>query len=157
MERYYRPIIPSDGNFDEKKFSGFVEFQKPGVKEAILATGFTYTDFAHWIFDERLYPLNTVRLLPRILKNDEAKKTFLKEGARKAANVLERPDVSKALTDADVASLARGLSLRILKMSFAESQAIKQDPGGETAQELIQVLDNLRGLLGMLGLDSEQT
>lgn len=155
MERYYRPIIPSDGNFDTKKFSGFVELQKPGIKDAILHAKFNYTDFAHWIYDEKIYPLNTVRLLPRILKNEEARRAFLKEGARKAATLLERPDVSKALTDADLATLARALNIRLLKMPWGEAQALKQDPGGETAQELVQALENLRGLLGQLGLDPE--
>lgn len=155
MERFYRPIIPSDGNFDTKKFSGFVELQKPGVKEAIFNARFTLNDFAHWIYDERLYPLNTVRLLPRILKNEEARKVFLKEGARRAAALLERPDVSKALTDADIATIARALNIRILKMSWVEAQAMKQDPGGETAQELIQALENLRAFLGPLGLDPD--
>lgn len=155
MERYFRPIIPSDGNFDTKKFSGFVELQKPGVKEAIFAARFTLTDFAQWIYDERLYPLNAVRLLTRILKNDEARKVFLKEGARKAATLLERPDVSKALTDADIATIARALNIRVLKMPWGEAQSIRQDPGGEAAQELVQALENLRGLLGQLGLDPE--
>lgn len=160
MERYYRPLVPSDGNFDTKKFSGFVEFQKPGIKEAILSAKFSFSDFAQWIYDERLYPLNTVRLLPRILKNDEAKRVFLKQaadggGARKAAPLLERPDVSKALTDADIATLARALNIRILKMPFGESQALKEDRGGEAAQELLQAFENLRDLVGMLGLDPE--
>ncbi len=70
MERFYRPIIPSDGNFDTKKFSGFVELQKAGVKEAIFGARLTVGDFAQWIYDERLYPLNKVRILPRILKNE---------------------------------------------------------------------------------------
>jgi hypothetical protein len=160
MERYYRPQLPSDGNFDAKKFSGFVELQKPGIKEAILKSGFGYADFAQWIIDERLYPLNMVRVLPRILKHDDARKLFLKPkkdggGARPAAAILERPDVSKALSDADIGTVARALNIRILKMPFQESLAIKQDPGGETAQELVQALENLRSFLGQLGLDPE--
>ena len=33
MEKYYRPVV-DEGNFDTSRFSGFVELQKPGVKEA---------------------------------------------------------------------------------------------------------------------------
>lgn len=160
MERYYRPLIPSDGNFDTKKFSGFVELQKPGIKEAIFDAGFSVSDFARWIYDERLYPLNMVRRLPRILRNDEARKVFLKlpadgGGARNAEKLLERPDLGKALTDADVGTLARALNIRILKMPFAESNALKQDPGGDAAQELLQAYENLRDLLSMIGLEPE--
>ena len=76
-------LIPSDGNFDTKKFRGFVELQKPGIKEAIFAARFTLTDFAHWIYEERIYPLAMVRRLPHILRHDEARKVFLKEDARR--------------------------------------------------------------------------
>lgn len=152
MERYYRDVVPDDGSFDTKKFSGFVELQKPGIKEAISTAGFTLHDFAKWVFEEKLYPLNTVRMLPRILKNAEAKRVFLKEGARKAATVLEKPDFSKTLLDADVTQLSRALNIKILKMPFAEMQSLKQDPGGDTAQELVQALENLQGLLTQLDL-----
>lgn len=160
MERYYRPLIPSDGNFDTKKFSGFVELQKLGIKEAIFEAGFSLKDFAQWIYDERLYPLNTVRRLPRILRHQEARKVFLKPkedggGARNAEKLLEQPDLGKALTDADVGTLARALNVRILKMPFAESNALKQDAGGDAAQELLQAYENLRDLLSMIGLEPE--
>ena len=63
MEAYYRPVVPDDGSFDTSRFSGFVELQKPGVKEAIAKAGFDLSDFAKWIHDEKLYPLYTVRWL----------------------------------------------------------------------------------------------
>lgn len=159
MERYYRPLIPSDGNFDTKKFSGFVELQKPGIKEAVFEAGYSVNDFAQWVIDERLYPLNMVRRLPRILKHEDAKKVFLKlprdgGGARNADKLLDRPDLSKALTEADVGTLARALNVRILKMPFTESNALKQDPGGDAAQELVQAYENLRDLLSMIGIES---
>lgn len=154
MEKYYRDVVPDDGNFDTKKFSGFVELQKPGVKEAIMSAGFTPTDFARWVFEEKLYPLNTVRMLPRLLKHDEARKVFLKEGARKAASVLDRPDLGKTLVDATVGQLSASLSMKILKMPFVEMQGLKQDPGGETAQELVQAFETLQGLLIQLDLIS---
>lgn len=152
MENYYRDVVPDDGSFDTKKFSGFVELQKPGIKEAILSASFTLHDFARWVFEEKIYPLNTVRMLPRILKHEEARKVFLKEGARKAAMVLEKPDLSKTLMDADVTQLARALNIKILKMPFVEMQSLRQDPGGDSAQELVQALENLQGLLEQLDL-----
>jgi hypothetical protein len=109
MEQYYRAIIPDEGNFDVRRFSGFVELQKPGIKEAILKAKFGLSDFARWIYEEKLYPLNHVRLLPRILRNPKATEIFLKQGSRKAEAVLEKPDLNKALVDAGIAQLARGL------------------------------------------------
>ena len=49
MEKHYRDVIPEDGKFDTTRFSGFVELQKPGIKEAILAANYSLTDFARWI------------------------------------------------------------------------------------------------------------
>ncbi|MGH9444451.1 MAG: hypothetical protein ACRD3O_01745 [Terriglobia bacterium] len=77
MEAHYRPAV-AEGNFDTSRFSGFVELQKPNVKKAILEAGFTLRDFAEWVRDEKVYPLNTVRMLPRILRNPKARDAFLK-------------------------------------------------------------------------------
>ena len=49
MEQHYRPVLGDDGAFDTTRFSGFVELQKPGIKQAITATGFDLSDFARWI------------------------------------------------------------------------------------------------------------
>ena len=59
METYYRPIISDDGDFDTTRFSGFVELQKPGVKQAVAQAGFNLMDFATWIRDSKLFPLRT--------------------------------------------------------------------------------------------------
>jgi hypothetical protein len=32
MEKYYRPLLQDKSEFDPRRFSGFVELQKPGVK-----------------------------------------------------------------------------------------------------------------------------
>jgi hypothetical protein len=153
MEIYYRKVIPDDGDFDTKKFSGFVELQKPGIKEALIKHGYTITDFAEWIYKERLYPLNTVRILPRILQNPAAKAIFLKEGARKAEAVLSKPDLSKALGDADLPQLASALSAAIRALPWADHQRISADPGGQAAQALSEALQELQTLAASLNLD----
>ena len=104
MEEHYRPIVGDDGSFDTTRFSGFIELQKPGLKQAITAAGFTLSDFARWIHDGKLYPLQKVRVLPRILRNDKAREIFIRQGARKAEAVLERPDLSKTLQEAESAN-----------------------------------------------------
>jgi hypothetical protein len=112
MEKYYRPLV-SDADFDTTRFSGFVELQKPGIKEAIAKANFTLTDFSQWIQDEKLYPLNAVRALPRILGNPKAKETFFSDGAREALKLLDKPDLSKALTEARVEQLAQALTAAV--------------------------------------------
>lgn len=139
MEKYYREALENDTDFDATRFSGFVELQKPGIKDAIFKEKFTLVDFSHWIIDSKIYPLATVRQLPRILKHSEAKKIFLKEGARKATSVLDKPELSKSLQEADLSQLSRTLVDKLLKIAYVEVKKLKADP------ESLQ-LENLREL-----------
>lgn len=140
MEEYYKQVLPDDGIFDVTRFSGFVELQKPGIKEAILDAGFTLTDFARWIHEEKLYPLNTVRALPRILRKPQAKEVFIHEGAKAAIQALDKPDMGKALQEANIAQLAQALAQAIYGLPWKEAQKIRSDPGTEAGQALSEAL-----------------
>ena len=146
MESYYRPVV-QEGSFDTSRFSGFVELQKPNVKQSIAETGFTLTNFAEWIRDQKLYPLHTVRMLPRILKNQKAREAFLKHDARRAAELLERPALSKALSEANLGQLAAALTQAVYQLPWLEAEKLRKDPDGDTAQLLHETLDALRGVL----------
>lgn len=148
METHYRPIV-QEGSFDTSRFSGFVELQKPNVKQAIAESGFTLGDFSAWIRDEKIYPLNTVRLLPRILKHKKAREEFIKHDARHAADFLEQPTLSKALADASLAQLAHALTQVIYKLPWPEKDKLCKDPNGEATQTLHEAVDALIGLLNL--------
>ncbi len=152
MEQHYRPVLGDDGAFDTTRFSGFVELQKPGIKQAISATGFDLSDFAKWIHEGKVYPLQKVRVLPRILRNHRAREIFLKHGARKAEAVLERPDINRTLQDAELGQLAQALIARIASLPFREHERIRNDLGGDTAQTLIEAQTELTNLTKSLGL-----
>ena len=62
--------------------------QKNNVKTALSQAGFEISDFAKWIFDKKIDPLNTVRALPKILKSKKAQQIFLKKGATEAIRRL---------------------------------------------------------------------
>ena len=152
MEQYYRPLVGDDGEFDTTRFSGFVELQKQGIKQAVSAAGFDLNDFSRWIHEGKLYPLQKVRVLPRILRNDEARAIFLKYGARKAESVLEKPDLNRTLLEAEVGQLCRALVDRIASLPFSEHQRIESDIGGETAQAIIEAHSDLTSLLKSIGV-----
>ena len=151
MEKYYRPLV-GEGSFDSTRFSGFVELQKHGVKQAISAKGYTLSDFSEWIHTKRLYPLNKVRILPRILRNDKACEVFLAKDIRQAEKLLDRPQLDNALESADIEQLARALSDKIGALQFDHFERIRNDPGGETAQTLIEAHSGLTTLLKSLDL-----
>jgi hypothetical protein len=150
MEKYYRPLV-DEGNFDTSRFSGFVELQKPGVKEAVAKSGYTMTDFARWIHEQKLYPLYTVRSLHRILANPKAKDIFLKKDAKKAMEALDRPDLDKALVDANIDQLSQALSRAIYALPWTEAEKLRKDPGSALAQNLSETLTALQGLLSTAG------
>jgi hypothetical protein len=150
MEKYYRPLV-DEGNFDTSRFSGFVELQKPGVREAILKAGFTMTDFAHWIHEQKLYPLYTVRSLHRILASPKAKDIFIKKDAKKAMEALDRPDLDRALGEANIDQLSEALSRAIYALPWTEAEKLRRDPGSALAQNLSETLTALQGLLSAVG------
>ena len=152
MEHFYRPIVGDDGDFDTTRFSGFVELQKSGIKQAIFKAGFGLSEFSQWIHDGRLYPLRKVRILPRVLRNDKAREIFLKYDIRKAEAVLEKPDLSKTLLEAGIGQLARALVEKIASLPYGEFQSIKSDTAGDTAQALVEAQGELVGLIESLNL-----
>ncbi len=150
MEQYYRPVLADDTEFDTRRFSGFVELQKPGIKEAILGAGFTLTDFSKWIHDDRFSPLNTIRSIPRILRKPKAREVFLKQDAKAAMKILDRPDVSKLLAEVGIGALAQALTQAIYALSWRDAERLRADPGSDTAQQLGEAATALTELMSGL-------
>lgn len=155
MEKYYREILPDDSAFDSKRFSGFVELQKIGVKEAILASGHDLYDFSRWIHGRKIDALNEVRLLPRILVREECREVFLRSGAREAAKLLETPDASKALKTLSLSQVCRAVSARVREMTWKAMKEVQSDLGGEVAQAIFDAAQDLEDLKRDL-LDEEK-
>lgn len=147
MEHYYRPVVGSDSAFDTTRFSGFVELQRAVVKNAIAAAGFGLPDFARWINDRLIDRLADVRQLPAILKDPEARETFLSEGAREAIKVLERGDPTTALDQATIEELCNVLARKLRNISFKEVETLKEAPDSEKAQSLLDLRDELDGIV----------
>ncbi len=136
METHYRTQLDGDGDFDPSRFSAFVEFQKPGIKDAIFKSGHSEQDFAQWVDTRRIKPLNTVRQLPRILENKEAKNVFLRDGARDAIKILDAPSLDTKLREASISQLARALQEKIDVLSYEEAKDLAEDQESETYRDL---------------------
>ena len=143
MEVYYRPLLASDDQFDPTRFSAFVEMQAPRVQEALVTSGFTRTDFARWVNDQILYPLDRVRRLPAILANPQARKVFLTDGAREAEKVLDSPSTVEALEDATLLQLANALMGRIDKMSYTDLRRLRENLDTPENHALSEARDRL--------------
>lgn len=146
MEKHYRAVIPDDSAFDTTRFSAFVELQKPNIKSAILAAGFGLEDFARWVHERLIDPLNTVRALPRILANNTAKNKFLTDGAREALKLLDVPATSVSLDALSTDQLLRVLIERINQISYFEVKALRANPSGPSAQVFFEAQDVISDL-----------
>ena len=143
MERYYRPTVESDGNFDVTRFSAFVELQRPPVVKALLDNKFDKGDFAVWVHRRLIHPLYTVRSLPAILNDSKAREVFLREGAQAARRELDAPSSEDVIKDASLHQLAVEVSRRVLSMSYSELNSLRQDVGSVEATALADARDNL--------------
>ena len=150
METHYKPVIDDfDGNFDPSRFSAFVELQKPGIKQAIFKAGFSESDFSKWVDERKLFPLNTVRRLPQILDNPDARRLFLREGARAAINTLDSPDLDTRLREANISQLARALQEKIGLLPFDDAERIARQADSEEHLELKDLLMSVGELLSI--------
>lgn len=151
MQHHYMPLI-GQNQPDYSRFSAFVELQKPKVKESIVKAGFTTDDFAKWVNDSKISPLNTVRQLPRILGNPEAKKKFLSQNAREAMKVLEQPNSNAAIKEATIDQLANALASKIRSLNYPDVKSLREDNGLPRAQALSDCYEELHDLCKDIGL-----
>ena len=152
MEQYYRPIVKDEG-FDPKKFSAFVELQKPGIKHSILNAGFGCHDFCEWVHTEKIYPLNTVRQLPKILGDEKIREIFLKEGAREALRHIDLPDNKQLLSQASILELANALRAAIDAMPFENFRRLKDNPEHDEVIAMNDLYSTLQNTLEMLQIE----
>ena len=153
MEAHYRLQLESDEDFDITRFSGFVELQKPGVKEAIKQAQFTLDDFARWIIDGKIEKLAHVRWLPKILKDKKATAVFIKAGIEEAIGLTDAPDLTKALQDAPLVSLARALTEALRRIEYREVKKLKEDPASQTSQYLLEAHEALKEIMADIGAE----
>ena len=156
MESAYRPLLEPGEPFDTTRFSGFVELQKPGVKQALQQTGFTVKDFAQWIREGKIERLADVRALARVLKDPKARAIFLQQDIDAAKKVLEQPEVSETLQKAGLVALCRALTQAIQKIEFAELRKLKQDPSSPVVGDIAETYESLKGLIEELGVAVDQ-
>ena len=146
MNEYYRDRV-DDTAFHIDRFSGFVELQRPRVKEAIFEAGLDMKDFGEWIRDGKIYRLEDVRKLPKVLGNDEARKTFLEGGPRsieKAIRVLDEQAKRQlgqiveetTLDNASVYQLAEALARRINDLPYSELRVLRDKEHDDVAEQI---------------------
>ena len=152
MNEYYRDVV-DDSAFHIDRFSGFVELQKPGVKEAIFDANFDLENFGEWIRDGNIRRLMDVRKLPRVFQDDEAKDIFsnggigsielaMKHVERKMENALKPSTGDLADEETSVHMIAQTLVRRLSNMPFSTLRGLQEGKSNENIQTL-QTLEDL--------------
>lgn len=159
MNKHYRDVNNDDA-FRVDRFSGFVELQKPSIKESIFSAGFDLSDFGQWIRDGQIFRLADVRKLPVVLNDDQAKEAFVNGGPRSIEEGIRiaeenrlsanRPTTKETtLAEADMATLAEVLLNQIKNLPFQDIVNLR-DRKYESAQQEVDVLTDLAENLGEL-------
>ena len=157
MNDFYRDIV-DDSAFQIDRFSGFVELQKPRIKEAIFESGLELKDFGKWIRDGKIRRLEDTRKLPQVLADEEARNTFLSGGPRSIEDAIRVLDQRRAadrrmqkrlLKEASVTELAETLAKRINDMPYSEIRILRNKDRAESREQLA-ILEDLSARLGGL-------
>ena len=149
MEEYYRPLCDDDTQFDIKKFHGFVELQRSAVIESLLLHGYTKTDFAKWMIDDKFSILQDVRRIPDILKSKKATEVFLKSDTAAAKKILAVEEISSdKLKDVPYELLAKELSKRMQNILLADIHRLRTDSDyADKLNSLLNVFDDVKFVL----------
>ena len=159
MNEYYRDVV-DDTAFHIDRFSGFVELQKPGIKDSIFDTGMELQDFGEWIRDGQIYRLADVRKLPKVLPDDEARDIFVRGGPRSIEAAIKNLDQraesergsapgKTTLTAASLHELVDALTRRIHDLPYSEVRALRKRENPDASDQL-RALEDLSEQLGHL-------
>ncbi len=146
MNEYYRDVV-DDTAFHINRFSGFVQLQRPGIKNAIFDAGLDLKDFGEWIRYGKIHRLADVRKLPKVLSDHEARAIFLGGGPRSIEKAIRRLDqradtergsaIGKTtLEAASLHQLAEVLSRRINDLPYSEIRALKNRDTADASEQL---------------------
>jgi len=154
MHDAYIPLATSSGSPpDYSLFSSFAELQN--IKPALARAGYTLHHFAKWVHESKLSPQNTVRQLPRILANPDAKKQFLAHNAREALKVLDQPSTNAVIANATLEQLATALSVKIRQLNWTEVQGLVEAKDGSASQAVLGCYDEVKSLAQVLGAQAD--
>lgn len=147
MEEFFRPLYSDPSEFEQRKFSAFVELQNNSIISALLKVKCTKSDFSSWVKDDLFQPLTTIRQLPRIVKSDDAFAVFLKDGAKAAITKMDVIEHSKDLSGLSIYLLAKELKNRIMTMEYQEYKFLRDNKESEEYSILQDTLVELDDFL----------
>ena len=146
MEKFYRPIASDD--FDPTRFSAFVELQKPAIINELLDHGKDKNDFSNWVANGKFHRLEDVRVIPRILANEEAFRVFEDEGSSAAILYLQNlSEGNQNLGNASIKELAEAFAQKIRNLNWSEVVQMQQNPEDPKTIALVDAYSEAKTLV----------
>lgn len=157
MVQYYKPYAKEQGlDFDVSEYSKFKEHENSKIKSSIERRNFPLNEFAKWVANRNVNKAQGVRLIPQIMKNEEALNAFLKDDISAAEKVLHAAELASAdLSEYPYEVLASALYKRLFDFPVGEIQNLANV---ESYSEKLWKLQNLKEKLDfVLDLIEKQT
>jgi hypothetical protein len=157
MVNFYKPYTKEKGlDFDVSEYSKFKEHENSKIKSSIEKRKFEANDFAKWVANRNVNKAQGVRLIPQIMRNDDALRAFLKEDITAAEKVLHAAELASAdLSEYPYDVLASALYKRLFDFPVGEIQNLAND---ESYSDKLWKLQNLKEKLDfVLDLVEKQT
>ena len=150
MNEFYRNVV-EDTEFKIDRFSGFVELQKPMIKESIFNANLDLEDFGSWMKNGQISRLADVRYLPKVLRDEEAKQLFINGGINSISEAIRCVDDKTRHTSSEQNILLRNTPIDLLaktlkqKMDAITAPEYREWRSGEveSARETVQALEDL--------------
>lgn len=157
MIQFYKPYTNELGlDFDVSEYSKFKEYENSKIKSSIKKRNFPANEFAKWVANRNVNNAMKVRLIPQIMKNEEALNVFLKDNMTAAEKVLHAVELTSAdLSEYPYEVLASALYKKLFDFPVGEIQNLAND---DNYSEKLWKLQNLKEKLDfVLELVEKQT
>ena len=153
MMQYYAPIVEQNGDeFEVREFSKFREMQNKSIIDSLLLSGHTKEDFAQWVVENRIDTAQNVRLLPKILKDKNATREFLKSNISKASEFLVSESSKNGidLNSISFEELGEQILARVRNITLPQIKKLEACNDEESQNKVSLVKDIIEELSGLL-------
>ena len=148
VEDYYRPMCEDDTQVDPRKFSSFMELQRPQILRFLEANDITKKQFVKWVIDDKFDRQEHIRSLPEIWKSKEARQSFLTEGSSIAIKKLNAEEYAdKELRNIPYEKLALALAERLNDIKASEIRDMRKGLLDDKLNALIRANESIDVIL----------
>lgn len=148
VEDYYRPMCEDDTQVDPRKFSSFMELQRPQILRFLDANDISKSDFVKWVIQDKFDRQEHIRSLPEIWKSKEARSTFISQGSANAIKKLNAEEYAdKELRNIPYERLAIALAERLNDIKATEIRDMRKGLLDDKLNALIRVNESLDVIL----------